>query len=130
MKNFYLFQLVFFKIYAIIKTGYCFNWLLWTFTGSILILISLINLIQKSLKFYTSWVHWKNQCRSIVRKHALLWNKHEYQHFAYIFVRNIFNPFPGTGVFLYFLKYIPNVFKGHWKRPVPWNWLRVILICS
>ena len=39
-----------------------------------------INLIQKTLTFYTSWVYWKNQCRSTVRTHPLLWNKHEYQH--------------------------------------------------
>ena len=32
-----------------------------------------------------------------MRKHPLLWNKHGYQRFADIFVKNIFNPFPGTG---------------------------------
>ena len=102
-----MFQLLVFKIYAIIKTVYCFNWLPWTFTGSSHWEVFLeINLIQKKLKFYTSWVHRKNQCRSTVRKQALLWNKHEYQHSADIFVKNIFNPFPGTGFFLYFLKYI------------------------
>ena len=41
-----------------------------------------------------------------VNTSTLLWNKHEYQHSADIFVKNIFNPFPGTGLFLYFLKYI------------------------
>ena len=102
-----MFQLLVFKIYAIIKTVYYFNWLPWTFTGSSHWEVFLeINLIQKKLKFYTSWVHRKNQCRSTVRKQALLWNKHEYQHSADIFVKNIFNPFPGTGFFLYFLKYI------------------------
>ena len=29
----------------------------------------------------------------------LLWNKHEYQHSPDIFVKNIFNPFHGTGLF-------------------------------
>ena len=102
-----MFQLVAFKIHAIIKTVYCFNWLPWTFTGSSHWEVFLeINLIQKTLKFYTSWVHWKNQCRSTVRKHALLWNKHEYQHYVDTFVKNIFNPFHGFGHFLYFLKYI------------------------
>ena len=32
-------------------------------------------------------------------------DKHEYQHFD-VFVKHNFNPFHGTGVFLYFLKYI------------------------
>ena len=115
-----LFQLVVVKRHAVIKTSYCFNWLPWTSTRSSHWEVFLeINLNQKTLKFYTSWVHWKNQCRSTVRKHALLWNKHEYQHSADIFVKNIFNPFPGTGLFLYFLKYIKMFFRGHWKRAVP-----------
>ena len=100
-----MFQLVVFKIYAIIKTS-CFNWLPWTSTGNSQCEVFLeIKLNQKILKFYTSWVHWKNQCRSVIRKHALLWNKCKYQHFD-IFVRNIFNPFHTTGFF-----------------PVPWNGL-------
>ena len=36
----------------------------------------------------------------------LLWNKHEYQHAADIFIKNIFNSFHGAGLFLYSLKYI------------------------
>ena len=101
-----MFQLVVFKIYTIIKTVYCFNWLPWTFTGSSHWEVFLeINLIQKTLKFYTSWVHWKNQCRSTVREHALLCSEHEYQHSADIFFKNIFK-FPSAGAFLYFLKYI------------------------
>ena len=34
---------------------------------------------KKTLKLYT---HWKNQCRSTIRNHALLWNKREYQPFV------------------------------------------------
>ena len=127
-----MFQLVVFKIYAIIKTVYCFNWLPWIFTGSSHREVFLeINLIQKTLKFYTSWVHWKNQCRSTVRKNDLLWNKHEYQHSADIFVKNIFNHLLALVFFYTFrntsekLKF-PDVFREHWKRAVPWNWLRVI----
>ena len=60
-----------------------------------------INVNQTTLKLYTSWMHGKNQHRSTIIKHALLRNKCEYQHSADIFVRNIFNPFHGTGLFLY-----------------------------
>ena len=94
-----------------------------------------INLNQKTLKFYTSWVHWKNQCRSTVRKHALLWNKHEYQHSAVIFVKNIFNSFPDTVLFLYFLKYIrkPEVswyFQGALGETSAMKWVKIHLIFS
>ena len=78
------------EIYTMIKAVYYFNWLPWTFTRS--------NLNQKILKFYMWWVHQKNQCRSTVKKHALLWNKHEYQHSADIFVKSIFSPFHGTAL--------------------------------
>ena len=78
------------EIYTMIKAVYYFNWLPWTFTRS--------NLNQKTLKFYMWWVHQKNQCRSTVKKHALLWNKHEYQHSADIFVKSIFSPFHGTAL--------------------------------
>ena len=45
-----------------------------------------------------------------------LWNKHEYQNSADIFVKNIFNPFDDAGLSLYFLKYmrkpeVPDVFR-------------------
>ena len=145
-----LFQLVVYKIYATIKTVYCFNWLPWTFTGSSRWEVFLeINLNQKTLKFYTFWVHWKNQCwstvrkhallcnkheyqrqcRSTVRKHALLCNKHEYQHSTDIFIKNIFNPFPGTGLFLYFLKYIRKsevswYFRGALKESSAIKWVK------
>ena len=126
--------LVAFKIHAIKKTAYCFNWLLWTFTSHWEVFLE-INLNQKILRFYTSSVNWKNQCRSTVRKHALLWNKHEYQHSAGIFVKNIFNPFRGTGVFLYFLKYIrkPEVawcFQGALKETSTIKWVKSHLIFS
>ena len=108
-----MFQQVAFKIYTIINTVCCFNWLPWTSTRSSYWEVFLeISLNQKTLKFHTSWVYCKNKCRSTVRKHALLRNKHECQQSADIFVKNIFNPFHGTGLFLYFLKYIrkPEVF--------------------
>ena len=80
-----------------------------------------IKLYQKKLTLYTSWVHWKNQRRSTIRKHVLLRNKNEYQHSADIFDKNIFNPFHDTGLLLYSPKYISNVFRGQRKRPLPWN---------
>ena len=68
-----LFQLVAFKIHAIIKTAYCVNWLPWTSSGSSHWEVFLeIDLNQKTLKFYTSRMHWKNQCRSTIRKHAVM----------------------------------------------------------
>ena len=107
-----MFQLVFFNIHAI-KKVYCFNWLPWTGSSHWEVFLE-ISLIQKTMKFYNSWVHWKNQCRSTVRKHALLWNKHKYQHSADIFVKNILNPFPVIGLFLYFLKYIRKPEVSWW----------------
>ena len=66
------FCIVYWK-YMLTKKVYCFNLLPWTFTDSSHWEVFFeINLIKKTLKFYTFWVHWKNQCRSIVRKHALL----------------------------------------------------------
>ena len=128
-----MFQLVVCKIDAIMKIVYCFNWLPWISTGRSHWKVFLdTNLNQKTLTLYTSWMHWKKQCRSTVKKHALLWNKHEYQYSAHIFVKNIFNPFYGTGLSLYFLKYIrkpPELswcFQEAWKRLWPWNGLRVI----
>ena len=129
-----MFRLLAFKIHTIIKKAYCFNWLPWTYTRSSHWEVFLeINLNQKTLKFYTSWVHWKNQCRSTVRKHALLWNKQGYQHSTDIFVNNIFNLFHGTGVFLYFLKYIkkPEVawcFQGVLKDTSAIKWVKSHLI--
>ena len=89
--------------------------------------------LQKTLKFYNSWVHWKNQCRLTVRRYSLLCNKHECQHFADIFVKNIFNTFHATGLFLYFLKYIrkPEVswsFQGTLKGTSAMKWVKSHLI--
>ena len=126
-----MFQLAPCKIYAIIETVYCFNWLPWTCTRSSHWEVFLeVDLNQKTLKFSTSRVHWKNQCRS-VRKHALLWSKHEYQHSADIFVKNIFNPFHGTGFFLYFLKYIRKsevswCFQRALRETSAMKWIKVI----
>ena len=73
--------MVAFKIYAIIKRIYWFNGLPWTFTrSSHCEVFPEINLNQKRFNLYTSWVLWENQCILTIRKHALLWNKHEYQH--------------------------------------------------
>ena len=124
-----MFQLVTFKMYVIIRTVYCFSWLPWISTGSSHWEVFLeINLNQKILKLYTSCVHWKNQCRLTIRKHALLWNKHDYQHSAGTFVKNIFNPFHGTSLFLYSLKYIrkPEVlwcFQGALKETSAMKWV-------
>ena len=77
------------KMYAIIKTVYFFDWMPWTSTRSSQWQVFLeINLNKILLKLYTSWVHRKNQCRSTVKKHALLWGKREYQHSAETFVKN------------------------------------------
>ena len=87
-----LFLMVAFKIYAIIKRIYWFNGLPWTFTrSSHCEVFPEINLNQKRFNLYTSWVLWENQCILTIRKHALLWNKHEYQHSVDIFVKNILN---------------------------------------
>ena len=67
--------------------------------------VSWNQLNQKTLKLDTSWVCWKNQCRAIIGKHALIWNKHQYQHFADTFVKNIFNLFHCTGLFLFTLNW-------------------------
>ena len=68
-----LFQLVAYKIYAIIKTIYCFNWLPWTSTRYCHWEVFLeISLNQKTLKLYTSGVHWKNQSRSTIKSHAVM----------------------------------------------------------
>ena len=65
------------------KRVYCFVWLPWTSVGRCHWEEFLeMNLNQKTLKLYTSWVRWKNRCRSTVRKHALLWKKHEHQQFT------------------------------------------------
>ena len=61
----------------------------------------------------------KNQCRLTVRKHALFWNKHKYQHSADILVKNSFkNSFMAMVILLYFLKhffdYVYNAKHVQW----------------
>ena len=86
---------------------------------------------QKTLNFYTSWVQWKDQCRSTLRKHALLWNKHEYHTLTY-FLEITLNHFMALVVLFYTSWNIsenlrlPEVFRRHWKRSVLWNGWRVI----
>ena len=65
-----LFQLVSFKIYVIIKIFYFFNW---STKSSCSDMFVEININQKTFNLYTSLVDWKNQCRSTIRKHAMLW---------------------------------------------------------
>ena len=119
-----LFQLVAFKIYAKIKTVYDFNWLPWTSTRSSHWEVFLeINLNQNTLTLYTSWVYWINQCRSTKIKHALLRNKHKCQHSTDIFVKNIFNPFQGSGLFCY-------SFQGPQKETSAMWWVKSCLSFS
>ena len=114
-----LFRLVAFKKYAIIETVYCFNLLPWkSARNSHWDMFLEINLNQKRLKLYTYWVRWKKQYKLAIRKHALLWNTHEYlniwisEYSDSILVKNSFNPFHHTGLFLCTLKYIrkPGVY--------------------
>ena len=95
-----LFQLVTFKIYAI-KTVYCLKWLWRTSVRSSYWELFLeINLNQKILELYIEYIEVPMQMTKWNRKHTLLWNKHEYSHSADKFVKNIFNPFHGTSLFL------------------------------
>ena len=111
-KKFFFFQLVVFKINGIV-TVYCFNYLPWTFTGSNhREVFCEMNLNHETLKFWYLLNALKEQCRSNVKKHVLLWSKHECQHSADIFVKNIFNSFCSTGLFLYLLKYIRKIYWG------------------
>ena len=64
-------------------------------------------------------------------------NKHGYQHSAGIFIKNIFNQFHGTGLFLYFLKYIRKPepkfswwFQGTLKDTSAMKWVESHLIFS
>ena len=54
-----LFQMIAFKIYAVIKIVYTSILLSWTSAGNIQWEVFLeINLSQKTLKLYTYWVYW------------------------------------------------------------------------
>ena len=124
LKKTYLFQLLFFEIYAIIKKVYCFNWSIWASTGTSHWEVFLeINLNWKTLKFYISCVYWNADAMQIDCKKAysVLWCKHEHQNSALTYCSNYLQH--GIGIFLYFLKDIenqrfPDVFWGYWKRPV------------
>ena len=130
-----MFKLVAFKIHAILKRA-CFNWLPWTSTGSSHCEMFLeINLNQKALKFFTSWMHWKNQCKSTLRKHAVM-EQALMSTLAYLL--KISSTHFMTLKFFYTSwntsetswntsenQMFPDLFKGHWRRPVPWNGLRV-----
>ena len=123
-----MFQLVAFKIHAIIKTVYCFRWLRRTFTGSSHWEVFFeINLNQKTLKLCTFWLHWKYWCRSTIRKHAVLWNKHLLTNLMkislsyFMILVSFYTPWntAENQKFLY-------VFKSHRRRSLAKNGLRVI----
>ena len=125
-----------------IKAVHCFNWLPWISTRSWTPSIKRghkvgffkIKLNQETLKLYTSWVHWKKHCRSMLRKRALLWNKHKYQHstdiwkmsltlfMALVFFCTLWN----TSENLCF----PDIFRGHWKKTSTMKWAKNNLIFS
>ena len=111
---------------------YCFTWLPWISTGnSRQEVFPEVKLNQKTSKLYTSSAHWKNQRRSIVRKHALLWNKREC-NILLIFLSKL-------SLVIHFLALVsfntpwntsenhrsPYVLRVHRKRPVAWNGLQV-----
>ena len=132
-----MFQLVTFKIYAII-TVYCFNWLSWKSTRSSHWKVFLeINLIQKTLKIY-NWYPLsalKEPAEIDHKKTSSIMEQAWKSTTADIFIKNIFNPFHGTGLFIYFLKYIrkPEVswcFQGELKETSTMKWVKNHLIFS
>ena len=120
-----------FKLYAIIEQFIvsigCHKHLLETVTER----CSSVNLNQKTLKLHTCWVHWKSRCRLTVRKHALLWNNHEYQHSAIFLLKislltHFLAPFSfNTPWNTSENQRFPGIFRRHRKRPVGWNGLGV-----
>ena len=99
-----LFQLFAFKIYAIIKTVFCFNWLPLTSTGSSHWGVPWNQLKSENIEIlYLLWAL-KELVQMDYKKACCVMEKHECQHSVEIFVKNIFNPFHGTGIFLYSLK--------------------------
>ena len=122
-----MFHLVAFQVYAIAKIVYYFNLLSWTSTGSSHRGVPWNQLkVRKNWNFIISWVHWMKQCRSIIRKHALLWNNHEYQHSALTYLlKTSLTHFMALVTFStpwntenqrFF-----NAFREHRKRPLSWN---------
>ena len=118
-----MFQLVAFKIYAIIKKV-CFNLLSWTSTGGSRWEVFLeTNLNQKTLDFI---------CLEYIERASSAQLLKACCYGTSILVKNIFNPFCGTSFSLYYLKYLRKLkvswcFQGHRKRPVSLNRLKVIL---
>ena len=99
------FQVGTFKIYVIANRS------------SLLLLLVAMNINLKHSLTSVSWSQLKSKNietlyflkalkEPVQIDYALLWNKHEYQHSADIFVKYIFNPICGTGLFLYSLKCI------------------------
>ena len=83
--------------------------------------------IRNHWNFVPLELHWKNHCRSVIRKQALLWYKDEYHYFGDIFVKNVSNTFHGTGLFLYSLKDIRGLeiswwFQGVQKETIALKW--------
>ena len=94
-----LLQLVACNIYAILKTVYCFNWSQEDLLEADTKRCFLMQVKSENIET----VHWKSQWRPTIKKHALLWNKNEYQHSADISVKN---QFYATGIFQSSLKSI------------------------
>ena len=88
-----------------------------------------INVNQTTLKLYTSWMYGKNQHRSTIKKHGLLWNKCMNINILQIYLLEISLTHYMALVFFCTLpekRRFLDVFIGHWKRPVSWKGLRVI----
>ena len=91
---------------------------------------------ENNEKLYTSGVYWKNQSKFTIRKHALLWNKHEYIIILLILLLKIpllthslalvsfCNPWNTSENEMF------PVFRWHRKKPVAWNGLQVSVSLS
>ena len=87
----------------------------------------------KSEKCYTSWLHWKNHCRSTVRKHRTSMGinillpyllKTSLTHFiALVFFYTFWNTSENQG------QMFPDVFRGQWKITAM-KWVKSHLIFS
>ena len=99
----------------------------WASTGSSHWKVFLqIKLDQESLKLYTSWVHWKNQCRSTKRLHTRLWKIMNTNILLTYLLKSSLTHF--MALVSFFIpgnisenQRFPNVFRGNRKRPIPWN---------
>ena len=89
-----------------------------------------VNLNQKTLKIYTSWVHWKNQCRLAIKNMLCHGTRMDFNILLIYFSKITLTHFMALISF-----YTPwntsenqrflDVFRGHRTRPVPWNGLRL-----